>query len=179
MLNGNCGYVMHSLHMPCGNLAVSVEFCDSSGTHIFYHLPSNEADFTGGQVTVVAVGQVDTNTSCAACILKRSIASRAWGTLIWLLFFIPNALLLLSSDENISRREHFLFRNPNLAIVEFCMNVNWRKEWWEMSMKKGYERQRGFNIVNPSHQKRWLVSFSLWFESTIAERGAYFKIILL
>ena len=36
---------------------------------------------------------------------------------------------MLSSDENTSRRKHFLFRNPSLTKVEKRMNVKWRKGW--------------------------------------------------
>jgi len=45
------------------------------------HLAADGTCLAGGQVTVVAVGQVDADLE-AACILKRSIASRARGTLI-------------------------------------------------------------------------------------------------
>ena len=36
---------------------------------------------------------------------------------------------MLSSDENTSRRKHFLFRRDSLTKVELCMNGEWRKEW--------------------------------------------------
>ena len=60
-LCGDCNYVRYGLHMPSRNSAVSVEFCDSSGTHVLYHLAPDAACLAGGQVTVVAVGQVDTD----------------------------------------------------------------------------------------------------------------------
>ena len=48
------------------------------GRPVLYHLPSNGASLAGGQVTVVAVGQVD--TELAGCLhLELVHASRAWG----------------------------------------------------------------------------------------------------
>ena len=53
---------------------------------------------------------------------------------------------LLSSDENTSRRKHFLFRRDSLTSCEICMNVNWRKVWGIMENLKVYrnltERQK-------------------------------------
>jgi hypothetical protein len=40
------------------------------------------ACLAGGQMTVVAAPQVDADLASLISILKRSIASRAWGTLI-------------------------------------------------------------------------------------------------
>ena len=47
--------------MPNRNPVVSVEFCDSSGTNVLDHLAADGAGLAGGQVTVVAVGQIDTD----------------------------------------------------------------------------------------------------------------------
>jgi uncharacterized membrane protein len=101
--------------------------------HMFFTIWFAEvACLTGGQMTVVAAPQVDADFAGLISILKRSIASRAWGKLIWLLFFIPKSLLLLSSDENTFRRKHFLFRKGALTKVESCMSGVWRKDWDEM-----------------------------------------------
>ena len=76
-LNSNRSHVLHSLHMPNRNPAMSVEFCSSSGTHILDHPPADGASLTGGQVTVVTIGQVDTDFACLISILNLSMASRA------------------------------------------------------------------------------------------------------
>ena len=59
MLNGNRGYVLHSLRMTQDNPVDSVEFCSSSGTNVLDHLAADGAGFPGGQVAVVAALQVD------------------------------------------------------------------------------------------------------------------------
>ena len=60
-LNRNHSYVFYLLHISCGNSTDSVIFCSSSGTHALDHLAADGACFTGGQVAVVTVGQVDAN----------------------------------------------------------------------------------------------------------------------
>ena len=54
-------YVRNSLHMPHSSTALSLIFCSSPGTHLLYHLTPDGTCLAGGQVTVVAVGQVDTD----------------------------------------------------------------------------------------------------------------------
>ena len=39
--------------------ALPCEFCSSYGTHLLDHLAADGAGFPGGQVAVVAIGQVD------------------------------------------------------------------------------------------------------------------------
>ena len=56
-LNGS--YVLHGLGMPLGNPTVSIETRASYGAHFLDHLAADGAGFPGGQVTIVAVGQVD------------------------------------------------------------------------------------------------------------------------
>ena len=80
MLNVNCSYVLHSLHMPNRNPAVSVEFCSSYGTNLLDHLAADGACLTGGQVAVVAVGQVDTHFPwCTYYIVNSSDNSDSVG----------------------------------------------------------------------------------------------------
>ena len=50
--------------MPHSNTDFAVIFFSSSGTHVLDHLAADGAGLTGGQVAVVAVGQVDTNFLC-------------------------------------------------------------------------------------------------------------------
>lgn len=65
--------------------------------HIFCHLAADGAGFLGGQMTVVAIGQVDTDLLGLISILKQAIASRAWGMLIWL--FLLLLILVLTFDR--------------------------------------------------------------------------------
>ena len=61
------------------NTTDSLEIFSSSGTHVLDHLAPDGAGLAGGQVTVIAVGQVDTDLACLISILKRSMASRDKG----------------------------------------------------------------------------------------------------
>ena len=124
------------LHISRRNSADSLKLFGSFGTHLLDHLTADGACLTGGQVTVVTVGQIDADFACLISILNLSIASRAWGTLIWLLFFIPKSLLLHSSEENTLRRKYFLFRTLILTSGKKAMNVNWRKGWEKMKYSK-------------------------------------------
>ena len=82
-----------------------------------------------------------TPTSEAACILKRSIASRAWGTLIWLLLFIFVSLLLRSSEiVTISEETVFLsatvfLPTAHFSCVEHCGRIGklFRKQYLQNS----------------------------------------------
>ena len=58
-LNGS--YVLHGLGMTLGNATVSIETRASYGAHLLDHLAADGAGFPGSQVTIVAVGQVDTH----------------------------------------------------------------------------------------------------------------------
>ena len=57
----DCDYVHHILYISRGNPADSLKIFRSSGTNVLDHLAAHGASLTGGQVTVVAVGQIDTN----------------------------------------------------------------------------------------------------------------------
>ena len=129
MLNGNCGYVLHSLRMTQDNPVDSVEFCSSYGTYLLDHLAADGAGLTGGQVTVVAVGQVDTDFGCGLHLeLVHGFTSLGNVQLVVVLRTHIRFSPLLSSDENTFRRKHFLFRNHSLTEDFFDMNVKWRKE---------------------------------------------------
>ena len=49
------------LHISRGNPTDSLEIFSSSGTNVRYHLAPDGTCLAGGQVTVVAVGQIDTD----------------------------------------------------------------------------------------------------------------------
>ena len=67
-------YVPHRLHMPLHDPVISCKSRGSYGAHVLDHLAADGAGFAGGQVTVVAVGQVHAN-------------------LPWCLFYIVNVKL--------------------------------------------------------------------------------------
>ena len=58
-LNGYGSYVFHNLYIPKSSPASSFVLRDSFGTYVLDHLAADTACLTGGQVAVVAVGQVD------------------------------------------------------------------------------------------------------------------------
>ena len=138
------------LHISRRNSADSLKLFGSYGTHLLDHLAADGACLTGGQVTVVTVGQIDADFACLISILNLSIASRAWGTLIWLLFFIPKSLLLHSSEENTRRRKYFLFRTLILTSGKKAMNVNWRKDWQSFHGLKSFHYEENFFLLNRS-----------------------------
>ena len=81
-LNIDRCYVLYGLRMPNRNTVLTIMFCSLFVTHLLDHLDAQVAGLTGGQVAVVAIGQVDTDLGSLMCILNLSMASRAWGTLI-------------------------------------------------------------------------------------------------
>lgn len=58
-LNCEGSYVLNNLYMTRCNSIVSDIICGSYGTYVLDHLAADGAGFPGGQVAVVAVGQVD------------------------------------------------------------------------------------------------------------------------
>ena len=52
-------YVPHRLHMPLHDPVISCKSRGSYGAHVLDHLAADGAGLTGGQVTVVALLQVD------------------------------------------------------------------------------------------------------------------------
>ena len=136
LLYRKCSYVLNFLHMPEGGSVVSVEFCDSSGTNVLDHLAADGACLPGSQVTVVAVLQVDADLG--SCLHLEAVHSFAGlGDIDLVIVLHTKFSPLLSSDENTSRRKHFLFRNHSLTRVELCMNVKWRKSWENLIIRIG------------------------------------------
>ena len=60
-LNCDSGYVLYGLHMTHCNTVLPIILRTSYGTHLLDHLAAHGAGLTGGQVTVVTIGQVDAN----------------------------------------------------------------------------------------------------------------------
>ena len=65
MLNCNCRYVLHGLQMTHCNTDFTLIFFSSFGTYLLDQLAADGACLTGGQVAVVAVGQVDADFLCS------------------------------------------------------------------------------------------------------------------
>ena len=72
-LYSDSGYVLHSLDMPHGNTIMPIIFHSSYGTHLLDHLAADGACFAGGQVAVVAVGQVDAHFPWCPFYLLNSL----------------------------------------------------------------------------------------------------------
>ena len=72
-LYGYCRYVLHSLYVTYGNTVMPIKSRSSYGTHVLDHLAADGAGFTGGQVTVVAVGQVDADFPWCPFYLLNSL----------------------------------------------------------------------------------------------------------
>ena len=59
LLQGERIYILNTDFMSLRDAIVTFEFYSSCGFHVLDHLAADGAGFTGGQVTVVTVGQVD------------------------------------------------------------------------------------------------------------------------
>ena len=71
------------LHISRGNPTDSLEFFSSSGTHVLDHLAADGAGFPGGQVAVVAVGQVNADFPwCTYYIVNPSDNSDSVGVVL-------------------------------------------------------------------------------------------------
>ena len=80
LLNCDCCYVLHSLHVTHGNTVMPIILRTSYGTHLLDHLAADGAGLTGGQVTVVTVGQIDANLPwCTYYIVNSSDNSDSVG----------------------------------------------------------------------------------------------------
>jgi len=83
LLNGNRGYVLHSLHMTRCNTVMPLTVRSSFGTHLLDHLAADGACFPGGQVAVVAVGQIDAHLRwCTYYIVNSSDNSGSVGLML-------------------------------------------------------------------------------------------------
>ena len=69
-------YVPHRLHMPLHDPVISCKSRGSYGAHVLDHLAADGAGFTGGEVAIVAVLEVDANLRrCFHLELVHSLAS--------------------------------------------------------------------------------------------------------
>ena len=98
--------------------------------HLLDHLAADGAGFPGGQVAVVAVGQVDAHF-LGSLHLEAVHSLTGLGNVQLVVVRVAHieSLLCFLRKDNAFRRKHFLFRTYSLTKVESCMNVNWRKNW--------------------------------------------------
>lgn len=60
------------LYVPRSSAALSDKVRTSPGAHFLDHLAADGAGFPGGQVTIVAVGQVDAHFPWCSCYILNS-----------------------------------------------------------------------------------------------------------
>ena len=122
--------VLDSDLVALGYAVCTLECKGAYGTLVFDHLAADGAGFAGGQVAVVAVGQVDADfLSCLHLEAVHGLTGLGNVQLVVVRVAHFRSLLLLSSDENTFRRKHFLFRGHSLTEDVFDMNVKCRKVW--------------------------------------------------
>ena len=82
VLNCNCCYVRNGLRMSGRNPVLPHKLHVSYGTHLLDHLAADGAGLAGGQVTVVAIGQVNTDLPwCPFYILNspgKEVPAGSW-----------------------------------------------------------------------------------------------------
>ena len=99
-LNCDGDYVRYFLHVAHRNSILSLKYHASYGTHLLDHLAADGACLAGGQVTVVAVGQVDADLgSCLHLELVHSLTSLRDVDLVVILAAHSNSLLLSFSGK--------------------------------------------------------------------------------
>ena len=115
--------------MSEGSMDISVEFCSSYGTHLLDHLAADGACLTGGQVTVVTIGQVDADLgSCLHLELVHGLTCLGNVQLIVVLSthcdFSPFDLWIVSGKQDTFRMESvfFSFRMPSLTKEKKAMS---------------------------------------------------------
>ena len=86
------GQVAYGSAVARRGAAGAVEYRGSFGPNVLDHLAADRTGFAGCQVAVVALLQIDADFR-SGLHLNLSIASRASGTLIWLLLFMLLHLL--------------------------------------------------------------------------------------
>ena len=125
LLDGNCGYVLHGLRMTRCNTVMPLIFRSSYGTHLLDHLTADGAGFAGGEVTVVAVGQVNADLGgCLHLELVHCFARLGDIQLVIVVVAHNRSLLFKHFSGNSAdfRRNRLPFRNPSMTRVDSSMN---------------------------------------------------------
>ena len=138
--------------MPNRNPAVSVEFCSSYGTNLLDHLAADGAGFAGGQVAVVAVGQVDTDFLGSLHLeLVHSLTSLGDIDLIVVLvahFGFSPSFICRKAGYFPDGKYLISFRGHSLTSVGICISGEWRKGWKRFPVRKP--------DVFVGHKKKWM-----------------------
>ena len=120
-LYGNGRDVHYSLSMSKRGADIPVEFCLSYGTHCFHHLAADGACLAGGQVTVVAIGQIDADL--AGCLhLELVHCLPCLGDVQLIVIVAHNRSLPFGFPESqvaFRQESFFSFRNPILSQRKF------------------------------------------------------------
>ena len=120
-----CCYVLHGLYMAGYNTVMPGVFRDSYGTRILDHLAADGAGFAGGQVTVVAVGQVDAHFLCSLHLelVHGFLSLGNIDPVVIGIAHIHSLLLIIFGKQDTFRiGEHLFFRGHSLTKVEMSMS---------------------------------------------------------
>ena len=101
----------------------SMESKESYGTILFDHLAADGAGFTGGQVTVVAVGQVDTDFGSGLHLETVHCLAGLGNVQLFLLLLLIIVLSFAFFGRKPFPKKAFSFRRHSLTKVENSMNV--------------------------------------------------------
>ena len=99
--------------MSLGDAVMAGEVHSSYGTLVFDHLAADGAGFTGGQVTVVTVGQVHADfLSSLHLELVHSLAGLGNIDLVVVLHDNLSPFEMISPESDVFRRNHHFFPQP-------------------------------------------------------------------
>ena len=139
LLGSDIDNVFHISHMSYFIPVLPLKFHSSHGTVVLDHLATDGASLAGGQVTVVAVGQVNADFLGSLHLeTVHSLTSLRDIQLVVIRVAHCNSLLFRFPESKplSGWRVTFSFRTPSLPSVEKCMNVNWRKEWYNLQREQ-------------------------------------------
>ena len=130
-------YVLHCLYMSKSNSAFSGEFCVSYGTHVLDHLAADGAGLTGGQVTVVTIGQVDAHFLGSLHLeLIHGFLSLRNIDLVVVLHNRFSPFCVFPESDRFPGKTTLSFRSHSLAKVRMTMSGVWRKKRKSAPRKK-------------------------------------------
>ena len=124
-------YVPNRITIICGNPTFSGENFASLGYPVLDHLAADGAGLAGGQVAVVAVGQVDTDFRSGLHLeLVHGFLSLRNVQLIIVVAHRNSLLFIISGKQDTFRiGEHLFFRGHSVTKAERAMSGEWRKDW--------------------------------------------------
>ena len=121
--------VLDSDLVALGYAVCTLECKGAYGPVIFDHLAADGASLTGGQVTVVTVGQVNADF-LGSLHLETVHSLTSLGNVDLVVVRVAHFdSLLCFLRKNCFPKKAFSFRNPSLTRVEKAMNGECRKYW--------------------------------------------------